>query len=445
MKSLLIRGGRIIDPSRGIDETGDLLISGGKISRTESGSIENVPADCDILPAGGMVVCPGFIDLHCHLRQPGFESKETIATGSRAAARGGFSTICCMPNTRPPADNIDTLNFIKSEAEKVGLARVLPVACITSGRQGEELAPMKELAAAGAIGFSDDGDPVMDTGLMLRALRAAMETGLPLIEHCEDKGLAAGGVMNLGAVSRKLGLKGMPAAAEEIMVARNTALAGITGAHLHIAHASTAESVEIIRHARDRGIRVTAEVTPHHLTLTEDIITGYNTNAKVNPPLRTEKDAQALIKGLDEGVIDAIATDHAPHTSAEKQQPFDTAPFGIIGFETALGALMGLVHGGAISLNTLIAGLTCNPARVLGGGHGKIGTLEKGAPADVTVFDPEKRWLVETDDFASKGKNSPLAGARLRGKVMATVYGGKIVYRDDSLKIGENIKPKKGL
>ncbi|MFC1991188.1 dihydroorotase [Chloroflexota bacterium] len=437
MKPLLIKGGHIIDPGRGIDEVGILLIVGGKISWLGRGEETPTRSDYDVLQAKGLIVCPGFIDLHCHLRQPGFEDKETIVTGTQSAARGGFTTVCCMPNTNPPLDNKATVAYIKAEAEKAGLVRVLPIGCITAGRKGEKLAPMAELATVGVVGYSDDGDTVMNGRLMLEALRYSYQAGLPIIEHCEHKGLAGDGVMNLGRLSFELGLKGIPAAAEEIMVARNIALARMTGGWLHIAHVSTEESLSIIRRARQAGIRVTAEVTPHHLTLTEEKVKGYDTNAKVNPPLRTEKDVQALIQGLKDNVIDIIATDHAPHTEAEKSAGFTLAPYGISGFETALGSLMSLVHSGQLSLTTLISKLTCEPAGMLGDRYGKLGKLAKGAPADITLFNPDKEWRVDTKEFASKGRNTPLAGSKLKGRVMATIYKGALVYQDKSVRISE--------
>ena len=435
-KPLLIQGGHIIDPSQGIDEIGSLLITEGKISWLGKGEVTPPQPDYDVLPARGLIVCPGFIDLHCHLRQPGFEEKETIATGTQAAARGGFTTICCMPNTNPPLDNQATIEFVKSKATTEGLARVLPIGCISKGRKGEELAEMGELASAGVIAFSDDGEPAVDSRLMRQALDYSRAFGLPIIDHCEDIALTKGGQMNEGIISTKLGLPGIPAAAEEIMVARDLALAQLTGAQLHIAHVTTEGSVELIRRAKEKGIQVTAEVTPHHLTLTEEMVMGYDTNAKVNPPLRTREDIQALIQGLKENVIDIIATDHAPHTEAEKLCEFALAAFGISGFETALGSLMGLVHDGQLTLATLVSKLTYEPAKIIGDKYGKLGTLAIGTPADVTIFDPDMNWVVDTGAFASKGKNTPLAGSMLKGKVMATIFQGELVYKDDSIKLG---------
>jgi len=431
--SLLIQGGRIIDPSQGIDEIGNLLIRDGKISWLEGGEIIPPRPRHDVLYAEGMIVCPGFVDLHCHLRQPGFEEKETIATGTRAAARGGFTTVCCMPNTSPPLDSRSTIDYVKSTAANEGAIRVLPIGCISRGRAGEELAELDELASAGVIAFSDDGNPVPKSNLMRQALDCSRDLDLPIIDHCEDTALSRGGVMNEGTISTSLGLPGIPNAAEESMVARDLSLARLTGGRLHIAHATTEGSVDLIRHAKEQGIRVTAEATPHHLTLTEEKVLGYDTNAKVSPPLRTKSDIQALIKGLNEGVIDIIATDHAPHTEADKQREFALASFGISGFETALGSLMSLVHDGQLTLHTLISRLTSEPARIIK--HEKLGTLGIGAPADITIFDPDMDWTVDTETFASKGKNTPLAGSVLKGKVMATIAQGKLVYKDDLIKL----------
>ncbi len=442
MKALLIHGGHIIDPSQGINEIGSLLITEGKISWLGRGEATPPQADYDVFHAQGLIVCPGFVDLHCHLRQPGFEEKETIATGTQAAARGGFTTICCMPNTNPPLDNQTTVGYVKSIVATEGVVRVLPIGCISRGRKGQELAPMGELASAGVIGFSDDGDPAANSRLMRQALDYSRALDLPIIDHCEDTSLTEGGQMNEGVISTKLGLRGIPAAAEEIIVARDLALAELTGGRLHIAHVSAAGSVDLIRRAKEKGIKVTAEVTPHHLTLTEEKVTGYDTNAKVNPPLRTKRDIQALMQGLKENVIDIIATDHAPHTEADRLCEFALAPSGISGFETALGSLMSLVHDGQLSLVTLISKLTHEPAKIIGNKYGKLGTLDIGAPADITIFNPNLEWIVDTKDFASKGKNTPLAGSRLKGKVIATISQGKLVYKDDSVRIEAKVLDK---
>jgi dihydroorotase len=430
---LLIHGGRLIDPGQGLDEVGSLLIGDGKISQLGGEDVTPPHPGCEVLHAEGLVVCPGFVDLHCHLRQPGFEEKETIATGTQAAARGGFTTVCCMPNTNPPLDSKTTIDYVKSTAAAEGVVRVLPVGCISRGRKGQELTEMGELASAGVIAFSDDGEPALNSRIMRQALDCSCELGLPITDHCEDTTLSEGGQVNEGEVSTKLGLRGIPNAAEDIIVARDLALAQLTGGRLHVAHVTTEGAVDLIRRAKDRGIRVTAEVTPHHLTLTEAKVIDCGTSAKVNPPLRTGRDVQALIQGLKEGVIDIIATDHAPHTEADKRVEFALAPFGISGFETALGSLMGLVHDGRLTLTALIAKLTGEPARMIK--QEKLGTLSIGASADVTVFDPDREWLVDTRNFASRGRNSPLDGSVLKGKVMATVAQGKLVYKDDLIKV----------
>jgi dihydroorotase len=422
VSNLIIKNGHIVDPGQGTDRTGDIFISNGKIAEpfTEG-------PDTTVIDADGMVVSPGFIDLHCHLRDPGFPEKETIATGTRAAAKGGFTTICCMPNTRPALDSKETIDYVKSTALLQGVVRVLPIGCITKKREGKELADLAEIVEAGAIGFSDDGSPVMNSAIMRQALEFTRECGLPVMEHCEDINLTGKGQMNEGEFAGSLGLAGIPAESEEIIVARDLMLAKLTGGWLHICHVSTAGSVELIKQAKDGGVRVTCEVTPHHLTLTEEMVLGYDANAKVSPPLRTEKDIQALIQGLEEGIIDIIATDHAPHTEKEKMSGFLTAPSGISVFETALGSLMSLVHNYDLDLMQLINFLTAKPAKLLSR-YGELGTLAPGAEADITVFDPNAEWVVDTNEFASKGKNTPLKGSTLRGKVITTIYQGKIVY-----------------
>ncbi len=421
-RPLLIKNGCIIDPSQNIDKKGDLLIKDGMIASLDDKLSQ---ADYDIFDAQGMVVCPGFIDLHCHLREPGYEDKETIASGGKAAAAGGFTTICCMPNTDPPLDDRASIEYVFKTAAKASPVRVLPIGCITRGREGKGLAEMGELADTGVIGYSDDGDSVMDSNLLLKAMRYSLAFGLPLIEHCEDKSLSEGGQINEGITATRLGLQGIPAAAEEVIISRDIALAKESGARLHIAHVSTRGGAELIRRAKEKGIKITAEVTPHHLTLTEEAALGYYTNAKVNPPLRTEGDIKALIEGLKDGTIDAIATDHAPHTENDKRREFALAPFGISGFETALGSLMGLVHDGRIDLNLLISKLTVEPAKIVGK---ELGTLKVGATADITVFNPDEEWTVDTGKFLSKGKNTPLNGKKLKGRVKAVIAGGKLIY-----------------
>ena len=439
---LLIVGGQIIDPGQGIDRVGDVLIVQGRIAWIGDNRGELPSEKYQVLHAEGMIVSPGFIDLHCHLREPGFEDKETIATGTRAAARGGFTTVCCMPNTNPPIDTRATAEFVQEKAAAEGAVRVLPIGCITKGRRGEELVEMGELATAGVVALSDDGDPVSDSKLMRSALERSRSFDLILVDHCEDLSLAEGGVMNEGWVATRLGLSGIPAAAEEVMVARDVELAEMTGGRVHIAHASTAGSVDLIRRAKVRGIPVTAEVTPHHLTLTEERVMGYDTNAKVKPPLRTARDVDALITALKEGVIDAIATDHAPHADVDKLCEFGSAAFGISGLETALGGVLALVHRGEIDLMTLISKLTIAPAKIIG--KREIGTLKTGASGDVTIFDPNFEWVVDPAAFASKGKNTPLAGCPLKGKVMATICRGEVVYKDDAVKL-ETIRHKAGV
>lgn len=413
IRALMIKDGRIIDPAQNIDRTGNLLIKEDKIVWLGKGNETPTDRDYDIMPAEGMIVCPGFIDFHCHLREPGFEEKETIATGTRAAAKGGFTTICCMPNTRPPMDTAGFIEYIKNKAVNDGLIRVFPIGCVTKGRKGKSLIYMEPLIKAGAIGFSDDGDPVKTAELMQEALEVSKLFGVPIIDHCEE-------------------VIGGPPESEEKIVARDLEIAEKTKGWVHIAHVSTTGAVEMIKRAKEKGIKVTAEASPHHLTLTEEAVKKYGTLAKVNPPLRTESDRKALIQGIKDGTIDIIATDHAPHTEAEKQKDFDGAPSGISGFETALGSLMGLVHTGQLTINELIACLTIKPAKLMGRGYGN---LETGAVADITIFDPDREWVVDVEKFISKGKNTPLAGSTLKGKVMATIFHGNFVYKDDSLKM----------
>ncbi|MEA1958693.1 MAG: dihydroorotase [Chloroflexota bacterium] len=442
-KRISISGGRVIDPGAGLDAVSDVMIADGRIAAVGSSRESSSDGADLIIDAAGMIVCPGFIDLHCHLREPGGESKETIESGTLAAARGGFTTVCAMPNTNPPIDSASMIDFIREKADVEGAVRVLPVGCITKGRVGLEVVDIGAMAAAGAVALSDDGNAVTDSNVMRQALEAAYECGITVVEHCEDESLSAGGVMNEGEIANRLGLKGIPETAEEIIVARDLSLSEMTGGHVHIAHASTYGTVYLLRRARASGFAVTAEVTPHHLMLTEERVAssksgaGYDTNAKVNPPLRTERDVRALIDGLAEGVINAIATDHAPHTVADKDCDFESAAFGISGLETALGSVMALVHRGDIDLNTLISKLTYEPSmafpriRELAGGE--VGTLNIGAPADVVIFDPDAEWTVDPAQFASKGKNTPIAGERLKGRVMVTVCGGEIVYKDDGI------------
>ena len=438
--NLLVKNARIIDPSTGIEKTGDILIAEGQISKIGKDISKTGVTAID---ASGLIACPGFVDLHCHLRQPGYEDKETIATGAAAAAHGGYTTICCMPNTNPPLDNAAVVSHVRDiAAREAPFITILPVGCITGGRAGRELADMTELAGAGCVGFSDDGSPVSNARIMSLAMQNAAVLDLPIIDHCEDLDLSAGGHMHDGWVAVRLGLKGIPAAAEETMVARDIALCELTGARLHATHISTRGSVELVRNAKQRGLKVTCDVTPHNLTLTHEQVMKatadprtaltYDTNARVNPPLRSSADIDALIQGIMDGTIDAIATDHAPHTIEEKLCEFENALSGIIGFETAFGVLMALVHTGRISLNTLLLCLTTGPARVL---KSAAGTLIPGARADLALLDTEREWTVDVKDFLSKGRNTPYDGCKLKGMVVATISGGRLSYRHNSLRI----------
>ncbi len=428
--NLLIRNGRVINPANRLDYIGDVLITNGKIAQTD----EHIVIDDLEFPqfdATGLIVSPGFVDLHCHLREPGFEEKETIATGTMAAAKGGFTTVCCMPNTNPPIATRDVVEQVLRITQREGIVRVLPIASVTTGRNGAQLADLDDLHNAGAVAFSDDGSPVYNSEIMRQALEQSKMLGIPIINHCEDMDLSGDGAMNEGKTSVKLGYKGIPDAAEEIMIARDIAIAKHTGGLLHIAHVSTAGSVELIRKAKNEGIGITAEVTPHHLTLTEETVIEHGTNAKVNPPLRTMNDIDALITGLRDGTIDAIATDHAPHTRDDKARSFDQAAFGISGFETAFGSLMTLVHRGSIDLATIISKLTIEPAKILRDPQVSA-TMKIGSAADITIFDPHTEWTVYPESFVSKGKNTPLAGTVFKGKVIATIIAGNLVYEADS-------------
>jgi dihydroorotase len=435
MSEVAIRGGRVIDPANGVDAVADVLIRNGRIT-------DNGGQPADIIDATGLIVAPGFVDIHTHLREPGFEHKETIETGTLAAARGGFTTVCAMPNTEPPIDSAAAVEFVLRRAAETGVVRVLPIACVTKGRAGHELAELAELAQAGAVAFSDDGSPVADAGIMRRALEYAGMLGTPIIDHCEDAALAASGVMHEGWVSTRLGLHGVPSAAEETMVARDIALAEQTGSRVHLAHISTSGAVELVRQAKARGAPVTAEVTPHHLALTHDAVLGageapgglaYDTNAKVNPPLRTAEDAAACVAGLLDGTIDCIATDHAPHAIQDKLCEFDAAAFGISGLETAFALCnQGIKQSGNHDgIGLLIEKLTMGPVRTLGldARLPGIGSLSVGTPADVVLIDPETEWVVEPELLASKGKNTPLTGRSLKGRVVATISSGKVVWQ----------------
>jgi len=422
--SLLIRNGRVIDPAGSVDSVQDVLLKGDRIERV--GKTLAVPADTKVLDATGKIVCPGFIDLHVHLREPGQEYKETVATGTRAAAAGGFTAVCAMANTHPVNDNRAVTDYIRARAETDGIVRVYPIGAVTRNLGGEELAELAELAEAGCVAFSDDGKCVMNAALYRRAMEYTLPFATPLISHAEDHHLSQGAAMNEGVVSTELGVPGAPAAAEDVMVARDILLAELTGAHVHIAHLSTAGAVRLVRDAKARGVRVTAEVTPHHLLLTEEAVRTFDANTKMNPPLRTKRDAEALVEGLIDGTIDCIATDHAPHATSEKEGEFDRAAFGIVGLETAVGLLMDrLVTPGTLPLATLVARLSRDPARLL---HLPGGSLAAGAPADLTLLDPEARWTVDPARFASKSRNTPFAGWTVTGRPWKTIVGGRIVW-----------------
>ena len=421
--ALLLRHGRVIDPANGVDAVQDVLVEGGTITRVGPKLLD--PEGAEIVDATGKIVCPGFIDIHVHLREPGYEYKETVATGTRAAAAGGFTTVCCMANTDPVNDNRSVTDYILAKARSDGVVRVHPIGAVTRGLRGEELAELAELAEAGCVAFSDDGKPVMNAALYRHAMEYVLPFGVPVISHAEDAHLSRGASMNEGVVSTELGLGGAPAAAEDVMVARDILLAELTGAHVHIAHLSTAGAVRLVRDGKSRGVRVTAEVTPHHLVLTEDAVREYDPNTKMSPPLRTKRDTEALVEGLVDGTIDCIATDHAPHALSEKEGEFDHAAFGIVGLETAVAVLLDrLVHPGLVPLPTLVARMSSDPARLLNLPGGR---LTAGAPADITILDLEAEHVVEPARFRSRSRNTPFGGWKLRGAPWMTIVGGRIV------------------
>ncbi|MCF8010841.1 MAG: dihydroorotase [Clostridiales bacterium] len=421
---LLIKNGIVIDPARNIKKNCDVLTENAKIASVGE-SLES--PDAEIIDAAGKIVMPGIVDMHVHLREPGFEAKETIQTGTFAALRGGVTSVACMPNTNPVADNASVINFILNRAKEAGNARVYPVGAITKNSEGKLLSEIAELKDAGAAAISDDGRPVNSAGVMRRAMQYASMLDLPVISHCENLDLAGEGVMHEGAVSTALGLKGIPASAEEVMVARDIILAEETGCRLHIAHVSTARSIQLVREAKARGVNVTAEVAPHHFTLTHEAVKGYNTFTKVNPPLREAKDVEAVKEGLADGTIDVIATDHAPHTMEEKDVEYDLAPFGIAGVETAAGLIWNeLVKPGILNVEDAVAKITLNPARILGI---CAGTLVPGMPADIIAIEPNKEWEVDPEFFAGRSKNTPFAGKKLTGKVLITILNGIMVYK----------------
>jgi dihydroorotase len=423
---ILLRGGRVIDPASKRDETTDVLIDGGKIAAIDRKIREGAAEGATTLNAEGLVVAPGLVDMHVHFREPGQEYKEDITSGSRAAAAGGVTSVACMPNTDPPLDNDALISQVVKRGIEVGLCRVHPIAAITRGIEGREITEMMLMRQAGAVGFSDDGRPVLDARVMRRALEYARLTDAPVISHCEETALSQGGHMHEGAVSTRLGIRGIPAASEDLGVARDVRLAEITGGRLHVCHVSTARSVEIIREAKTRGVRVTAEATPHHFTLTDEACEGFDSNTKMNPPLRSEEDRAAVIQGLIDGTLDAIATDHAPHAEREKLVEFDRAPFGIIGLETSLAlAITSLVVPGLLELGDIVRLMSTAPAAILGL---EAGTLKKGAPADIVVFDPNVSWTFEREDIRSKSQNTPFLGYSLTGRVLLTIREGKIVH-----------------
>ncbi|MDD5435035.1 MAG: dihydroorotase [Nitrospira sp.] len=421
---ILIKNGRIIDPVNNVDETADLLIEDGKIASV----CRNISPSSKVetIDAAGQLVVPGLIDMHTHLREPGYEYKETIRTGTMAAAAGGFTTICCMPNTKPVNDSQSVTEFIINKAKTEGFVNVLPVGAITKGSEGAEISEMAELKAAGCVAVSDDGKPVMSSVVMRRAMEYAKMLQLPVISHSEDLTLTEEGVMNEGFVSTELGLRGIPNASEDVMVARDILLAELTGAHVHIAHISTGGAVDIVRMAKQRGVNVTAETCPHYLTLTDEAVRGYNTNAKMKPPLRTLKDVKAVREGLKDGTIDVVSTDHAPHSQEEKEREFDYAPFGIIGLETALSLVLQLVEQGDLTLRDVIFSMSVRPAEILGI---QRGNLTQGAVADITIVNPNTAWVVEPDNIKSKSRNTPFTGWKMKGKVSSTIVAGNIVYK----------------
>jgi dihydroorotase len=425
MSTLLIKGGHVISPEDQLDGELDVLVEDGVIRQITPQT--SVAAD-EILEATGKIVSPGFVDIHVHLREPGGEISETLETGLAAAVAGGFTAVCPMPNTKPVIDRPELVRAMIEKAQRIGLARVLPIAAVSMGSQGESLTDFRALAAAGAAAFSDDGRPVKTAGLLRRALEVAREIDAPLMDHCEDLSLSASGVINEGQVSRQLKVRGIPSASEDVCVARDLIVAEAVGGRLHICHVSTARSTELVRVGKRRGIRVTCEATPHHFTLTDQAVLERGSNAKVNPPLRSAQDVEAVVAGLQDGTIEAIASDHAPHAPELKAKPLGSdSPFGLIGLETELGlALTRLVHTGKISLWHLVSLMSANPARIVNQPYGR---LSIGAPADITIFDPQLEWTYRTATGRSKSRNSPFDGWTLKGAVTATVVAGRVVYR----------------
>lgn len=423
--TLLIQGGHVIDPGR-VNGVADVLIENGTIAAV--GPKLAIPSGATVIPAEGRLVVPGFVDLHVHFREPGFEYKETIQSGTDAAVAGGFTSVCAMPNTNPVNDNQAVTELMLERAKAAGTARLYPIGAITKRSEGKELAEIGDLRRAGCVAISDDGKPVMNSLVMRRAMEYARAFDVPVVDHCEDLHLSEGGCMNEGVISTELGLPGIPSAAEDVMVARNVSLAELTGARLHLAHISTAGSVRMVREAKARGLKVTAEACPHHFTLTEEVTRGYNTHAKMNPPLRTSLDVQAIKEGLRDGTIDVIATDHAPHATQEKQQEFTEAPFGIVGLETALPLTLALVEEGVLTLESAVDKLSTAPAKAF---SLNAGTLAVGAPADVAIVDADQEWHVDPSRFRSKSRNTPFAGWKVKGRVTTTIVSGRVVYELD--------------
>ncbi len=423
MPRLLIQNGRVIDPSQSMDRVASILVENGRIAAYDA-----IPrGDEVVLDASGKIVAPGLIDMHVHLRQPGREEDETIETGTAAALAGGFTTVACMPNTDPPIDSQSAVEFVLHQAARANHCHVVVVGCVSRNREGKELAEIGQLVAAGAVAFSDDGAPVFDPELMRRAFEYCRMFDKPVLNHAEIRELTQRGVMHEGLVSLVLGLPGLPTAAEDVMVSRDIALAEATGGRLHVMHVSTAGSVEILRRAKRRGVRVTAEATPHHFTLTDECLRSFNSNFKMNPPLRSRDHVEAIIAGLADGTIDVIATDHAPHAEEKKMQELDRAPFGVVGLETALGLVITkLIEPGRLDWNTALAAMTINPARILGIPKG---TLAIGAEADITIIDPDRIWRVDPSKFRSKSRNTPFAGMELKGRAWAVIVGGEVRYR----------------
>ncbi|MGM9607732.1 MAG: dihydroorotase [Oscillospiraceae bacterium] len=422
---LLIKQGRLVDPVGGIGGVMDILIENGKVVVIGSNLQE---PDAQVIDARGLVVSAGLVDMHVHLREPGFEYKETIETGCAAAARGGVTSIACMPNTKPAIDTPELVSFVLEQAKKACGVHVLPIGAVSKGQQGKELTDVEALVHAGVVALSDDGVPVQDANLMRDALIKARRKRLPVLSHCEDAGMVCNYAVNEGTISRRLGIPGRPAIAEELMVMRDAMLAEETGGAVHICHVSTARSVDIVRQYKQKGVRITCETCPQYFTLTEDEVLAQGSLARVNPPLRTKLDVEAIIAGLQDGTIDAIVTDHAPHSAEEKARPLTEAPSGMVGLETSLAvSLTALYHTGKLDLSALLRKMTVNPARILGTDKGR---LALGSDGDVVIFDPDEEWTVDPEQFASKGRNTPFGGHRLKGRVKYTIVGGAVIYQD---------------